>query len=724
MSLVQKLLLRLLAYLALPGACAWYLASTVSPPGGAAWAVGAAPFAFVAGAAAALAALVAPVERAIEMPPGEAPAGAAIAAQKLPGRYAALLLALACALLVSLCALLVRRGLAPDLAVAVGAAGGALAIVSTMLGHGVAATGLAPVVAALGAPHLRRAELEPGAAGTRPEPGTVTGRLLAFGCGLAAAAALLVGAVGHIRHGFGSELAYLGLALLAMAALVAWLTARALTAPAILLGEAAERAASGDLTVSPPVVREEELAGLAAAFGRMILTLKRIVREVGEAAEGVTGGAREVALAGERLRGTGPEGQGQVLAVQAAVEAMHGSVGMVGKGVDALAGHIQSAGTVVDEIVADLEAVKREAAELEIRSGAAAGDVDRLVEASRRAHAQVGSLGGYASRAQRSLSAVSDSLSGLETSAIASQLAAAQAAEMAEQAGAVVKEAVSGIERLRAAVGDAKKRVTALGRRSDDIDHILDFIGEVAGRTNLLSLNASIIATQAGEHGKAFAVVADQIGELAAQISASTKSIAEIIGAVRDDVNGTARLIDRGDDLAAEGVARVRRSLDALQAIAAATARGHETAAAIREAVQTHAQSAWEVSDSVAAIVEGFSSLGEALQTVNRSVSAVESVSRAVRGMAGGVVQAIEQQSSVGRRKRPGQSLERIDTMLADIRRAVENHDAAARRVREALSQLTRTAEQDAVAVELSGVASGLEKRSRTLAESVGSFRT
>jgi methyl-accepting chemotaxis protein len=390
--------------------------------------------------------------------------------------------------------------------------------------------------------------------------------------------------------------------------------------------------------------------------------------------------------------------------------------------VDALAGHLL--GTAAGDAEGEIEEVRGQAAELESQSGIAAGDVDRLVEAGRRAQSQLGSLGGYAGRAQKSLSAVSASLSGLETSAIASQLAAAQAAEMAEQACGVVKEAVAGTEKLRGAVGDAKKRITALGRRSDDVDQILDFIAEVAGRTNLLSLNASIIATQAGEHGKAFAVVADQIGELANQISASTKSIAEIIGSVRDDVNGTARLIEGGDGLAAEGVARIRKLLEALQGITAATAREHETAAAIRDAVQTHAQSTWEVSESVASIGHSSESLGEALQTMNRSVNAVGSATRILSDMASGVARAVEQRLGAGRRKRQGQGAEKIETMLADIRRAVENHDAAARRVQETLSQLTMASERsDAVAVELSRVAGGLEERSRDLAASVGGFK-
>ena len=131
-----------------------------------------------------------------------------------------------------------------------------------------------------------------------------------------------------------------------------------------------------------------------------------------------------------------------------------------------------------------------------------------------------------------------------------------------------------GIETLRAAVADAHQRIAALGRRSDDIDQVVDFISEVAGRTNLLSLNASIIASQAGEHGKAFAVVADQIRDLAAQIARSTKSIGDIIHAVREDVEATAALIDRGDALAVEGVQLARNSLEALGQIQRTTALG------------------------------------------------------------------------------------------------------------------------------------------------------
>ncbi len=523
------------------------------------------------------------------------------------------------------------------------------------------------------------------------------------------------------REAFFGQASSLGLLLFLATALLIWLAAKSLTVPIGFLGTAAGRIASGDLTASPPSVSNDEMGQLAADFRKMAHGLAALVTEVQAASGGVHEGTLEMGEIGLRVKGGAREEHERVLAVQAAMEAMQDSVAMVGRGVDGLVEYVRSTSSVVGEMASALEEVRRQAADLGRRTEAAGADVEKLSESGRRAQARLGSLDALAGSAQGTLASVSASFSGLETSAIASQLASAMTAEMAGTAEGVVREAVSGIESLRSTVGDAKKRVTALGRRSDDIDQILDFIGEVAGRTNLLSLNASIIATQAGEHGKAFGVVADQIRELAAQISSSTKSVGDIIRAVRDDVTGTARLIDRGDGLAAEGVALARKSLDALREIRAATARGHETAAAIRDAVQEHAQSTRDVSELVTSVSDNTDSLSEAMQMVGKSVLAAGSVTHGVHALADNVSRALEEQSGLGRQQL--ESLGKINAMLSDVTHALENHHLATQRVREVLSQLSRTAERhESAVVELSGVADRLGNRSRALADRVGRF--
>jgi methyl-accepting chemotaxis protein len=524
------------------------------------------------------------------------------------------------------------------------------------------------------------------------------------------------------REGFRADASLLAAVLVLASVVLVWFATRSLTMPIRLLGNAADRIASGDLTVRPPTVSRDELGRLAADFRKMASGLATLLAEVRDASAGVNAETQGMGVIGDRVKGGAREEHERVLALRSAVEAMQSSVQLVGRGIETLTDYVHSTSTAVGQMAAALEEVRRQAVELEHHMGSADADVRKLSEAGQSAHTELGALGALAGNAKTTLASVSASLAGLETSAIASQLAAAQAAEMADHAGAVVHDTVGGIESLRSAVGDAKKRVAVLWRRSDDIDKILDFIGEVAGRTNLLSLNASIIATQAGEHGKAFAVVAEQIRELAAQISSSTKSIGQIIRAVRDDVNGTARLIDRGDALAAEGVAHARKSLGALQEIRTATAKGHETAAAIRDAVQVHALSTREVSNLVTSVAANSQSLADAIEMVGTSVAAVGSVAEGARALADEVSRALDEQSGLGRRQLA--SLELIDSMLSDITRAVMSHDANTRRVHEVLSALSVTAEQhEAAVVELSGVAERLGGRSRALAERVNRFK-
>jgi methyl-accepting chemotaxis protein len=524
------------------------------------------------------------------------------------------------------------------------------------------------------------------------------------------------------RRAFWASLASTGLLVYLAGAVLAWMAARAITNPFRSLGLAADRIASGDLTASPPSVSQDEMGRLAADFRRMAQGLKGLVIDVQAASLGVSDGAREAGAIGERVR-LGATGQHHgVVAVQGAVEAMEDSVAQVARGVGALSEYVSATTAAVGEMAAGLEEVRRKGAELDRAMDSALADVENLAGAGREAESTLGDLEGLASHAGGTLAGVRASVSALERAAGESEANAALVAEMAERSGGVVEETVHGIETLRAAVSDAHRRINILGRRSDDIDQVVDFISEVAGRTNLLSLNASIIAAQAGEHGKAFAVVADQIRDLAAQIARSTKSIGDIIHSVREDVEATAALIDRGDALAVEGVQLARNSLEALGQIQRTTAQGRETAGAIRAAVDAHASSSRDVSLLVESVANGSRAVTAAVQLVGRSVAGVGSVSRSVNALAEQISRALEEQAGLGRRQM--ESLSRLDRMISDITRAVESHNAATRRVRETLGQLSHATGDHEVAVDgLSGVADRLGSRARALAERIDRFK-
>ncbi|GAW67614.1 methyl-accepting chemotaxis sensory transducer [Geoanaerobacter pelophilus] len=142
-----------------------------------------------------------------------------------------------------------------------------------------------------------------------------------------------------------------------------------------------------------------------------------------------------------------------------------------------------------------------------------------------------------------------------------------QANDAAVTGADVVRETVQGMNQIAAKVRESAVTIDDLGRKSQQIGAIVSTINDIADQTNLLALNAAIEAARAGEQGRGFAVVADEVRALAQRTSSATREIGEMIKAVQQQTRGAITVMESGVARVEQGTVDAAKSGEALEEI-------------------------------------------------------------------------------------------------------------------------------------------------------------
>ncbi|WP_375141588.1 methyl-accepting chemotaxis protein [Bacillus sp. EB600] len=164
-----------------------------------------------------------------------------------------------------------------------------------------------------------------------------------------------------------------------------------------------------------------------------------------------------------------------------------------------------------------------------------------------------------------------------------------EAASIVSNGNEAIQLSTNQMENIQDTIQNLGNVIHTLGERSKEINQIIDVISDIASQTNLLALNAAIEAARAGEHGKGFAVVADEVRKLAEQSSKSTETIRHLISSIQTDTNQAVSSMDKGKTEFAKGMDLVKSAGEAFQKIDQfvnhTNVEFQEVSASIKEAV-------------------------------------------------------------------------------------------------------------------------------------------
>jgi twitching motility protein PilJ len=235
------------------------------------------------------------------------------------------------------------------------------------------------------------------------------------------------------------------------------------------------------------------------------------------------------------------------------------------------------------------------------------------------------------SAASAAINDMAVSIDHVSSNAAESAAVADRAVAIASKGSEVVQATIAGMDNIRGQIQETAKRIKRLGESSQEIGDIVSLINDIADQTNILSLNAAIQASMAGDAGRGFAVVADEVQRLAERSSAATKQIAALVKTIQTDTNEAVISMEQTTAEVVNGAKRAQDAGVALEEIESVSNSLAELIQNISNAARQQAASAGHVSNTMSVIQEITSQTANSTEATAHSIGALATMAKEMR---------------------------------------------------------------------------------------------
>jgi twitching motility protein PilJ len=235
------------------------------------------------------------------------------------------------------------------------------------------------------------------------------------------------------------------------------------------------------------------------------------------------------------------------------------------------------------------------------------------------------------SAASAAINDMAVSIDHVSSNAAESASVADRAVTIASKGAGVVQATIGGMDNIRSQIQETAKRIKRLGESSQEIGDIVSLINDIADQTNILSLNAAIQASMAGDAGRGFAVVADEVQRLAERSSAATKQIAALVKTIQTDTNEAVISMEQTTAEVVNGAKRAQDAGVALEEIESVSGSLAELIQNISNAARQQAASAGHVSNTMNVIQEITSQTAQSTEATAHSIGALATMAKEMR---------------------------------------------------------------------------------------------